>query len=178
MDNEEYKQKLTEVADWEIPDAKFDGTSRRRLSRGRPTNEELIERSNEQEFLEKYGGKNPTMALEIKKVHVAAVTCEDCGKHCPNGRRVEAKQHESNNVIHWRKRCVTCNMTQNPWTKNYDLKPGQAGIAWNDYWRYSNGPNGKSKRKFEIPDRPNQNLIVDNDHERIVSYMIIKDSDK
>jgi hypothetical protein len=141
MDNEEFKRRLTEVAEWTTPKVKFDPTSRRRLKSGDPEAPEL-------EFVQKYGLVHESMPPEIKKIKNAPVDCEDCGQHCRNGRCVEAKLHESSGVAHWRRHCATCNRTQNPWTKEYDLRSGEVGIVWNEYWRSVTVKNKTKLKKF------------------------------
>jgi hypothetical protein len=172
MDDEEFKRLLSEVAEWETPKVKFDPTSRRRLKSGDPEAPEL-------EFVQKYGLVHESMPPSIKKIKKAPVDCQDCGRHCENGRCLEAKQHESRGVVHWRRHCVTCNRTQNPWTKEYDVTSGQVGIVWNEYWRQQTPGYKRDKPKFDIPVITDHGqILADDDQHRIVSYLVSRQSDK
>lgn len=135
MDDKEFRRRLSEVADWIIPETTRETSLNAKKTRGKKSNEDIYCESREQMFLEEFGGVNPTYPPMLTKVKTAAVDCEDCGRHCANGRKKEAKIHESNNKIHWRTRCVTCNVTKNPYTGEFDLPPGQSSIIWNDFLR-------------------------------------------
>lgn len=129
MNNELFKLKLSQVADWHIPKVKLDGVERRKL-RGRPTKQDQEEELANPEFAE----VNPTAPPEILKVKSQPVDCQDCGQHCPNGRECESKFFFTHQP-HWRKRCITCGLNQNPYTGEFDLKSKDASGVWNLYLR-------------------------------------------
>lgn len=139
MNDEEFKRKLSEVADWRIPEIKLDGVQRRKL-RGRLSNEEKYQDEHEQIFFEIYNGVNPTTTPEITKVHRAATTCDDCGKHCPNGREKEKKLYETNKKKHWREKCLTCGLSLNPKTGLFDAPNRTAAVEWNHWLRGGKKP--------------------------------------
>lgn len=151
MENELFKQKLSEVADWEIP--KLSPTDvreakKRARGRGRPTNEELYEQEHEEVFLEIFQGVNPTHPAELKNLKICAVDCPDCGRHCSNGRREEIKYYPEvpGHVAHRRRRCLECNKYRDPEFGTWDLPQGPAAQ------RYLNW----AKRQFVIRKKLNK----------------------
>jgi hypothetical protein len=137
MDDKLFKQKLSEVADWRIPKIKLDSNQKDKIKRrvGRPSADDILEQALEREYLEAYGGINPTMAPELVRMRSAACECSDCGKVCENGRHLEKRQYECNNKRHWRERCVTCGLWQNPYTNKFDLTNGKVSVIWNTFMR-------------------------------------------
>jgi hypothetical protein len=91
MDNKLFKQRLTEVAEWRIPKIK-PTASERRARAGRPSKEEQYLELHEEAFIEMFAGENPTQALELVKVKRCAEDCEDCGRHCEQGRDLENRK--------------------------------------------------------------------------------------
>ena len=85
--------------------------------------------------MEIFNGVNPTHTPVVTKIHSQPTTCDDCGKHCPLGRHKEKKIYEANGHRHWRQRCTTCGMSQNPFTKQFDLTVAEASSRWANYWR-------------------------------------------
>ena len=133
MDNKLFKQRLTEVAEWRIPKIK-PTASERRAGAGRPSKEEQYLEIHEEAFIEMFAGENPTQALELVKVKRCAEDCEDCGRHCEQGRDLENRKFFTYEP-HWRKRCLTCGMNQNPYTKKFDLNNTDASGVWNLFLR-------------------------------------------
>ena len=131
MDKELFKQRLSEVAEWQQPkltasDIKQAGQKSR--GRGRPSKESLYQQEHEEVFLDLFEGINPTQQPELVRVLVQAVDCPDCGQHCPNGRRKEIKLYKNlpRHIDHWRTRCVECKLYQHPDTKEFSIQPGPA----------------------------------------------------
>ena len=131
MDNELFKQKLSEVAEWKQPklsvtDIKESQSKGRR--RGRPSNEEQYQQEHEEVFLDLFEGINPTQQPELVRVLIQPIDCPDCGQHCPTGRRKEIKLYKNlpRHVDHWRTRCVECKRYQHPDTKEFTIQPGPA----------------------------------------------------
>jgi hypothetical protein len=132
MTNDEIKQKLSEIVEWEIP--KIEKTEIK-SDRRKLTKEEKYQYAHEQEFMDIFEGVNPTVAPKVIRIKIQPVTCDDCGKHCPDGRRKEKKVYEANGNRHWREKCITCGMSQNPFTKQFDLTVAEASSRWANYWR-------------------------------------------
>lgn len=140
MDDELFKQKLSEVADWRLPDTPRETSLNAKKRRGRKSAEEKYQEAHEETFLEMFEGVNPTYAPMLVKVKVQAVTCEDCGDHCANGRQVELKYYATKDKPHWRRKCVTCKHWENPVTKQFDIDNGtDSSIIWTDFLRDSKG---------------------------------------
>lgn len=145
MNDEEFKRKLSEVAEWKIPDTPRETSLNAKKKRGRKSNEDEYMELREEIFYEEFGGVNPTYPPMLLKVKCQPTTCEDCGKICENGRKKEKKLYDTNRN-HWREKCVTCGMNQNPYTGKFDLTPGQAAVQWSDWLRKTN-PRNKSPKK-------------------------------
>jgi hypothetical protein len=133
MDNNLFKQRLSEVAEWRIPKIK-ESPAEKRKSAGRPTKEEQYQELHEETFIELFQGENPTQAPELVKVKRSAVDCGDCGEHCPQGRDVENRKFFTHET-HWRKRCITCGMNQNPFNGRFDLNNKDASGVWSLFLR-------------------------------------------
>lgn len=164
MDNEEFKRKLSEVAEWRIPKTEKEQTISARKKRGRKSNEERYEEEHEQVFLELFEGVNPTYPPMLVKLKCQATTCEDCGKYCANGRQKEKKLYETNKKRHWREKCVTCERFQNPFTGEFDLVSSNAAIKWNEFLR-------NSKMKYRTAtNQLRQQILEENPNIIIRSY--------
>ena len=134
MDKELYKKLLSEVADWHIP--KLTETEKKQSrGRGRPTSEELYEEARQKIIIEEFDGINPTVPVEMLNIKKKAVICEDCGKECPNGYHKEKKLYDTNGKKNWREKCITCNMSQDPYTGKFTLNNSKASAIWNSYLR-------------------------------------------
>lgn len=131
MDEEQFKKKLSQVADWHIPklaDTDIKESKRRGRGRGRPSQEDLYQDEHEETFLDLFNGINPTHNLEVTNVKVMPCVCEDCGKLCEHGRKMEIKLYPATrgHIAHRRKRCVTCGFYRDPNTGVFDLPQGPA----------------------------------------------------
>lgn len=174
MDPELFKQRLTEVAEWQTPKLSITDikdAQQRRRPRGRPTDEQLFQEQNLREFIEHFGDSNPTMPPELLKLKTQAETCAACGRHCESGRHLEKKIYEANRTRHWREKCVTCNRFQNPYTGEFDLDPSIASTKWNSYLRET-----KNARKTQgNPPKAKTNsmiqtgaVVIAEDHREII----------
>jgi hypothetical protein len=173
MNDEEFKQKLSEVAEWEIPKlTPTDIREAKKSARGKHkrTEEELYQIEHEELFLEIFNGINPTMQPQIIKVKCQACTCEDCGMHCENGRQKEKKLCETNRTRHWREKCVTCGKSKNPYTGKFDLDSGKVGIEWNQYLRDKKAQKKSHSKNNEIVTYTHNHVIKENDQEIITIY--------
>ncbi len=154
MQDELFKQKLSEVAEWHIPKTLSDTNSsvpKRRPKQSRKiepepeTEPEQVtaeidpeqdqEQQEEQDLPESIPPDvNPTYAPQLLKTKCMNVTCEDCGKVCSEGRRLDltlTKKRNGKGI--WRKKCQSCNRFQNPYTGEYTLTGSSACVKWNDF---------------------------------------------
>lgn len=137
MDKKLFEQRLNELAEWRYlkSDTPVSGSKR---SRGRkkikPDPEEDIDDSSDSEQ------PNQTLSIQVTKMHCQAQVCDDCGRDCPQGRRIEQKVYDHTNYPHWRKRCDACGMTKNPYTGKFDLKGYETHAVWTKYTRGKNSP--------------------------------------
>jgi len=131
LTKEQLHLKLSEVAEFRMPKlspSEIKISKQKARGKGRPTKEYLYQEEHEQVFLDLFEGINPTHTPELVKVKIQAIDCEDCGAHCPNGRRTEIKFYKAvpNHVAHRRDRCLTCNKYKDPNTGEYTLSQGPA----------------------------------------------------
>ncbi len=131
MTKDELMQKLLEVAEFRMPKlnaSDIKQSKQRAKGRGRPSTEDQYQDEHEQVFLDLFQGINPTHAPELVKVHIKPIDCEDCGRHCETGRKMEIKfyQEVPNHVAHRRTRCLECNRYRDPYTGEYTLPQGRA----------------------------------------------------
>jgi hypothetical protein len=131
MDKDLYKEKLSQVAEWQIPkltDTDMKLAQKALRGRGRPTKEEQYQDEHQEIFLDLFNGINPTMAPELTRVKIQNTTCEDCGKTCEKGCRKEIKFYKATpgHVAHRRVHCKNCGFYQNPETGVFDIKQGPA----------------------------------------------------
>lgn len=171
MKDEEFKRKLSEVAEWIIPASDNATTITAKKKRGRKSREELYQENNEQAFLEANGGINPTIAPFITKLKCQSTTCEDCGADCPNGREKEKKIYEANKKRHWREKCLTCKMFKDPYTGKFDLPIKEAALRWNNFLRESKElQKRKTQARKTVVVAPTPKTIIESDTEIITFY--------
>jgi len=128
MDDEEFKRKLSQVANWVIPEVNHDNAGAKALSRKKK--QRLAELG--QELDDKVNTTYPVKLLEVK---TQAVDCVDCGQHCQFGRKMSTKRHQTFGVVHWRRHCMTCGFFENPNSGKFDLNIGASGYAWSEFIR-------------------------------------------
>ena len=139
MKDDEFKQKLSEVAEWEIPKlSQTEIKEARQRARGRRSNEELYQEEHEQVFLELFEGVNPTYPPNLTKIKHAPTICE-CGRVCSDGCEKEAKLYQKGKEKYWRWKCKSCGMTQDPYTGEYKLDSIKASVVWNSFLRDTKG---------------------------------------
>jgi hypothetical protein len=131
MDDAEFKQKLSEVAEWRVPKLKewqVEQAKQKARGKGRPSNEDLYQEEHNKIFLEIFNGVNPTYAPEITKLKIQAVTCGDCGEICEQGRRIEIKFCAAgrNEMPYRKERCVECNLYRDPNTGKFSVSVARA----------------------------------------------------
>jgi hypothetical protein len=175
MDEELFRKKLSEVADWHIPTISDGGNIKPKNKRGRKTNEELYQQQHEEVFLELFNGKNPTVGPVVTKIHCQPTVCQDCDKICPNGRRKEIKFHKATRKekAHWRQKCLTCGLQKNPFTGDFDCNSQKAATYWYA-WLHNKTPNRFFKLPKEPPPEPTASnyveKVIESDQETITFY--------
>jgi hypothetical protein len=138
MDDEEFKRRLSEVAEWRLPDTPRDTSANAKKKRGRKSNEDEYMELREQIFHEEFGGTNPTYTPMLTRIKYTPTTCE-CGRVCKDGCQKEAKLYETQTGICWRVKCKTCGMTQDPYTGDFTLNSSKASIVWNSFLKETKG---------------------------------------
>jgi hypothetical protein len=134
MDDAEFKRRLSEVADWEIPKNPRDTSLNQKKKR--------VKKQDEDDIIEEpvfADDNNPTIPPLLKKVRVAMTTCEDCGEQCPKGRRTTIKLYERGDKKYWREDCNTCSRAKNPYTGEFDVKGVAANQLWYSYMKPTKG---------------------------------------
>lgn len=134
MNNEEYKNKLSAVCDWQYDEVILPG----------PKVEDEIDRWD-------YDEENPVKvgARGISIIHVKPQIkqCEGCGLMVTS-RSTNIKKSTSV-APHWREKCNVCNMYKNPWTGAFDVPKHIAHELYNFFWANNNrnepGPSRFSK---------------------------------
>jgi len=131
MDEKTFRDKLSEVAEWRIPELKeweVKEAKAKARGKGRKTNEEKYQEEHEELFMEIFNGVNPTHHIQLKEVKYVPETCPDCQKVCVKGRCQEIKFYNNNpgHINHRRIRCKECNLYQNPETGVFDIPQGPA----------------------------------------------------
>lgn len=173
MDDKTYKQRLSEVAEWKIPDTPRETSLNAKKKRGRKSAEDEYMELREELFHEEFGGVNQTFPPMLLRVKVQPTTCDDCGDICPNGRQKEKKLYETGQgkARTWRERCLTCERAKNPFTGKFDLTPTEASRAWTNFLRETKGlykTAGNQARA--MMSNPNGNVLKEDDENIIISY--------
>lgn len=133
MKQEEFLQRLSEVAEWCRPT--ITQADPRRNKRGRKSLEELEWEENEAEALgeEVRSGPNETIPPMVTRIKHQPIDCPDCGKTV-KGRCVQFRQC-SYPVEHFRQHCKACDLWRNPFTGQFDLEQGsQLQNTFRNYW--------------------------------------------
>ena len=165
MDDKLFKQLLSQVAEWHIPEtitSTKDGKPKKLRKRGRPSAEDKFLEQQEEIFLEQTGGVNETFPPQLLKLKNCPTVCEDCGKDCPNGRHAEKKLYQTGDKPNWRERCLTCQKSRNPFTGKFDLSFSEASFVWTDYLKERKGAYKTEGNKARG--------IIQNDLETITFY--------
>lgn len=152
MTDEEFKQKLSEVCEWKIPDTPRETSLNQKRKRRKSSDIDDVNEDDDNEEQE-VEVNNSSYAPMIIKLKCLPVDCEDCGKVCENGRHIENKFHKTNRP-HWRKRCVTCDKVENPETGKIDVSTAKSASVWADYLRKTN-PRYYGKK---------ENIVVEDDN--------------
>jgi hypothetical protein len=173
MKDEDFKKRLSEVADWIIPKTDRETTITAKKKRGRKSNEQQYMELREEIFHQEFDGINPTYPPMLTRVKRCGKNCEDCGAYCPNGRETEAKLHKKGDKKAWRKKCLTCGMFENPFNGKFELTGSAASIKFNDFMKETKGmykTKGNQQRKKVLVKHSTQTTVLENEHETITFY--------
>ena len=174
MKDEEFKRRLSEVADWKIPDTPRETSLNQKKKRGRKSAEDQYMELREEIFHEEFDGVNPTFPPMLTRVKRCGTDCEDCGTYCPNGRETEAKLQEKNGKKAWRRKCITCNKYQNPFTGKFELIGSAASIKFNDFMRETKGvyktPGNTQREKIKVQPKVQSKTVMETDTGIITFY--------
>lgn len=160
MNDEEFLKRLSEVSEWHRPQTGPNGHASIAKGKCKPMPEhpgpitelELDEMSEHEvkvyyDKLMAWREAQPNMSVppEILKVKIQPKNCEDCGRHCPNGRKTEKKLHESGG-LHWRERCVECDLFKDPLTDQFTVTKEAAHQYFTQFYKPKLG---KYKSKYQ-----------------------------
>lgn len=145
MRDEEFKQKLTEVSEWEIP-LTMESTEQGRENRKRA--------------LEKEGGDcfNQTYPPKIKKVIHPQSPCEDCGKLL-EGRKKEIQFYKNNGIRGRKEKCVNCGLHKDPYSGEFTLTGTEAAIKWASFCK-------SVKKRYKVSPKLIEDLVINNHSEK------------
>lgn len=138
MDQELFKQRLSEVAEWRQPKitkSDLKEAQQRARGRGRRSAEQRYQEEHEEVFTQMFDGVNPTVPLELQAVKPVQSHCEHCDQMVQGGPHIEKKLVLSGPRKHWRERCLTCGLCKDPYTGQFALTGTEASIKWNSYLR-------------------------------------------
>jgi hypothetical protein len=144
MTDDEFKQKLSEVAEWGLP--KLEQATRTvglaKHRRGRPprVSEDVTDddTSNDQEDVNLVkDGANITYAPMLVKLKIQPTTCTDCGRYCEHGRQTEAQIYFKNGNKYVREKCFACKRHKDPYTGEFTLNPHSSSVVWHTFMKTS-----------------------------------------
>lgn len=119
MRDDEFKQKLSEVCEWEIP------LTMEATEQGRTLRKKKLEDLGQNCY-------NPTYPPKIKTLKHPQQNCEDCGKTV-EGRRKEITIYRQNTRSGLKEKCLNCGLHKDPYTGEFCLNGTEASIKWNSY---------------------------------------------
>jgi hypothetical protein len=149
MNNDEFLKRLSEVAEWYRPHTGPNGAASvnknaklRKIEHPGTVTEAELAAMDEEEITEYHerllawreAQPNSSVPPEIKKLKIQAKDCEDCGRHCPNGRQVQSKICATGRP-HWRTNCVTCELYRDPATGEFTLNSKDVHNYLSTYYR-------------------------------------------
>jgi len=131
MDEEQFRKRLSQVAEWSIP--KLSVEELKQNKRGRKTNEQQYEEQHQALFNEMFDGINPSYAPKLDAVKTVSETCSDCGLICEKGRKKDFKHYKGKKKNIWRERCVNCSKYKNPYTGQFNMDSTRCQSAITSY---------------------------------------------
>lgn len=152
MKDEIFKQKLTEVCEWEIP------ITLEATEQGRENRRRRLEKAGQNCF-------NPTFPPKIKKLKHQEQACEDCGK-IVQGRTKNITIYKNKSITGLKERCMVCDLHKDPYTGQFTLTGTEASIKWNTYCK-----GAKTRYKPKIKDTESKDkTVVETDTGTITFY--------
>jgi hypothetical protein len=94
--------------------------------------EQFIQRLKEVAVIKPFNNKNLREGFEVREIKHKPKTCEDCGK-VTKDRRIWNRICITPVEPHWRKTCSSCNLTQNPVTKEYSVSNATVGSVFREF---------------------------------------------
>jgi hypothetical protein len=135
MDENLFRAKLTQVADWDIPLVSSGGETKspRDRRRGPKSYEEKEWELNEEEAIGEpiKTGPNDTVPPRILKVKHQPIPCDGCDR-IVEGRVVELRLIQ-NPAPHWREKCNYCKKMKNPNNDLFELDGYNSGNVFRNY---------------------------------------------
>lgn len=123
MRDEDFKQKLSEVAVWQEVRADAEGSG----------------------GYKKKADPDAPSTIKVVKLVYAKTSCEDCGL-AVEGRHKELQVYKNKSVCGLKEKCLTCGLHKDPYTGQFCLNGTQASIKWSSY---SKGYKKRYKSKTE-----------------------------
>jgi hypothetical protein len=171
MKDEEFKQKLSEVAEWRfvLPEEALKLTSavKKRYYKPKRVKPVIIEPELDLDSEEEpLVVENTKPTIHLVKPKIQAVDCQDCGQHCEHGRRKEIHFYYKGQHKLIREKCITCQRHKDPYTNEFVLTPGKSNIVWHSYMKSVGGPRyqgNPNHYQFEDDGRLVEHIETDED---------------
>lgn len=113
MKQDDFEQKLSEVAEWQRVRVDLEGSGAHK----KPVDDTV-----------------PT-AIKLLKIKHPEHQCEDCGQMV-QGRRKDLKIYRYDKLVGQKQHCVNCDRHLDPYTRKFTMNGTEASRAWTDYARY------------------------------------------
>jgi hypothetical protein len=154
MRDEEFKKRLTEVADWYTP---VDIDSKTASSK-------IVDRCEDQQ-------PNDTLSPKILKLKYAKATCQDCGK-IVQGRHKDIQLYKRKNNVGFKEKCLACGLHKDPYTGKFNITGTEAAIKWSAYFRRTRTAEPKPAVKIACSAEPKtqSTVIYDSQTETIIDH--------
>lgn len=134
MTDDEFKNKLSSVCDWELPILGQNGGPAKPNLRQKRIETIIDEFGNEQIIEEIETDENLTVSPRIKRIFPITKPCEACGQMVTNrtvSHRLYFGDHKSKRV--WKVKCNECKMHKNPWTGEFNIEPNIVGRVFSAF---------------------------------------------
>jgi hypothetical protein len=160
MNEKEFLKRLSEVSEWHRPQtgpngcySVVKGAKAKSIEHPGVITEQELEEMTDSEVKRYYdrlmawreAQPNESVPPEILKVKVQARDCDDCGRHCPQGRRTQRKLHESGGR-HWREYCEVCEHFKDPLTGLFTVNKE---VSHQYFTQFYKPKLGKYKSKYQ-----------------------------
>jgi hypothetical protein len=179
MTDEEFKRKLSEVAEWGLPTVEQALKNRGLTRSNKPRRPKVKEITDEDIDLEDESslikdGANITYAPMIAKVKCQPLDCPDCRRHCPEGRKIDMQIYFKKGKKYVREKCLVCNKTKDPYTNQFNLTGSASSNTWHTFMKVDSGKRyqlkSESKKVIEI-EQGRTVEVTESDEEIIKKYL-------